>query len=128
MADQGSPVVLIVEDNKVLIRLAEMKLRKYPVRIVFAGDGYEAVTAFKREYFDLILMDVMMPHMNGFDATKQIRELELQTSRSRTPIIGVTASENREVCLQAGMDDFIMKPADYDRVVAVWLTERLRTG
>ena len=85
-----------------------------------AQDGQEAVDAFKREQFDLILMDVQMPIMGGFDATRRIREMEAAGDAPggpdrpvRVPIIAMTARAmkgDRESCLDAGMDEYISKP------------------
>ena len=77
-----------------------------------AGDGRQALEACKRQRFDLILMDIQMPEMGGFEATSVIRKVEIVTGR-HTPIIALTAHAmkgDRERCLQAGMDDYISKP------------------
>ena len=78
--------------------------------VVVAADGVEAVNAFGRERFDLILMDCQMPEMNGFEATRRIREL---AGNDRIPIIALTANAlpgDRRRCLEAGMDDYVTKP------------------
>jgi CheY-like chemotaxis protein len=82
----------------------------YTVKV--AGNGEEAVAATKRELFDLVLMDIQMPLMNGYEATDRIRQREKQTG-IHTYIIGLTAnamSGDKEKCLQAGMDGYISKP------------------
>ncbi len=104
--------ILLAEDNLVNQRLATLLLRKEGHTVVAASNGAEALHAAENETFDLILMDVQMPVMNGYDATNAIRRIENSTGR-RTPIIALTAHAmkgDREICLQAGMDDYLTKP------------------
>jgi len=104
--------ILLAEDNVVNQRLAVKVLTKRGYHVVVAGNGKEAVAAFEREPFDVILMDVQMPEMNGFEATAVIREKEKETG-SRIPIIAMTAHAmkgDRERCLEAGMDEYVSKP------------------
>ncbi len=78
-------------------------------------NGEEAVSLYKKESFDLILMDVQMPLLNGYEATQQIRIIEKDTGK-HTPIIGLTANAmkgDREKCLEAGMDDYVSKPVRF---------------
>jgi len=103
-------LVLVVEDNPENSTLAGKMLRSLGYSAEFAADGDKAVEAFVTGKYFAILMDVVMPSMNGIDATKNIRKVE---SKSRVPIIALTANvlpENRERCLAAGMDDFLTKP------------------
>jgi CheY-like chemotaxis protein len=104
--------VLIAEDNPVNQRLAAAILGKRGHTVVVAGDGRQAVEAFERERFDVALMDVQMPELNGFEATAKIREQEKATGE-RLPIIALTAhamTGDRERCLASGMDDYLAKP------------------
>jgi CheY-like chemotaxis protein len=104
--------VLLAEDNPVNQRLAVAILSKRGHTVVVAGDGRQAVEAFERERFDVALMDVQMPELNGFEATARIRQLE-QGTGDRLPIIALTAhamTGDRERCLAAGMDDYVAKP------------------
>jgi PAS domain S-box-containing protein len=123
--------VLLAEDNTVNRLVAEGMLKKLGVRTVAVENGAAALAALERERFDLVLMDVQMPWMDGFEATLRIRELEAAHSPSlspvRIPIIAITAHAmkgDHEKCLQAGMDDYIAKPITMKAladVVAKWL-------
>jgi CheY-like chemotaxis protein len=106
--------VLLAEDNLVNQRVVVRLLEKFGHDITVAHDGLQALNILKEESFDLVLMDVQMPEMDGFKTTKAIREREAGTSR-RTPIVAMTAHAmkgDRERCLAAGMDDYISKPVD----------------
>jgi len=114
--------ILIAEDNRVNQLLVTRILQKHGHTIVLATNGQEAVAAFRREAFDLVLMDVQMPEMNGFEATIAIRSLERETG-GRIPIVALTAhamSGDRERCVAAGMDGYLskpLKPADLVRII-----------
>jgi CheY-like chemotaxis protein/HPt (histidine-containing phosphotransfer) domain-containing protein len=104
--------VLVAEDNAVNRKLASSILQRAGHHAILVTNGREAVTAFEREQFDVVLMDVQMPVMGGFEATRLIRGLE-SGSGKRTPIIAVTAHAmkgDREACYAAGMDGFAPKP------------------
>ncbi|HZS03617.1 MAG TPA: response regulator [Blastocatellia bacterium] len=104
--------ILLAEDNKVNQTLAVRLLEKHGHSVVLASDGRQALAAWEREPFDLILMDVQMPEMNGLDATAAIRMKEQET-KTHIPIIAMTARAmkgDREECLAAGMDDYVSKP------------------
>ena len=104
--------VLLAEDNSVNQRVAVHLLEKHGHTVQVAVNGQRAVELFAQKHFDVVLMDVQMPEMNGFDATRIIRESERQTG-GHTPIIAVTAHAlkgDRERCLAAGMDDYVSKP------------------
>ena len=107
--------VLLAEDNVVNQRLAVRLLEKYGHRIRVVANGRDALTALACERFDVVLMDVQMPEMDGLDATVAIRRLEVQgcLAQRRVPIVAMTAhalSGDRERCLAAGMDDYVSKP------------------
>jgi CheY-like chemotaxis protein/HPt (histidine-containing phosphotransfer) domain-containing protein len=114
--------VLLAEDNPVNSIVATRTLEKRGHRVTLVSNGAAAVEAFKDERFDVILMDVQMPEMDGLEATKRIREVERGALR-RIPIIALTAHAlkgDRERCLAAGMDDYMTKPfraADLIRAV-----------
>jgi signal transduction histidine kinase/CheY-like chemotaxis protein len=104
--------ILIAEDAPVNQTLIATLLTKHGHLITLARDGVEAVAAYEAQNFDLILMDMQMPELDGLAATARIRRMEASNGR-RTPIIALTANayeSDRQRCLQAGMDDFIAKP------------------
>ncbi|MFL5815130.1 MAG: ATP-binding protein, partial [Bdellovibrionia bacterium] len=116
--DRSKYRILIAEDNSVnqMVALAQMKKLGYSAQAV--ANGKEAVDAFSTGSFDLILMDCQMPEMDGFEATKKIRELEASSGK-RIPIIALTANamkEDEEKCLQSGMTDFISKPVKQEQL------------
>jgi len=113
--------ILVAEDNAINRALAAGILEKRGHSLVHAADGREAVQAAAREAFDIIFMDVQMPEMEGFEATRRIREAELATGR-HTPIAAMTAhamAGDRERCLSAGMDDYLSKPLDKAALLAL---------
>jgi CheY-like chemotaxis protein len=104
-------LILIAEDNPINQKLVDLICRKAGYRTRIVPDGSTAVEAIRGGGIGLVLMDVMMPHMDGIEATRQIRALP--GAVSQTPIIAVTAhtdGENREACHVAGMNAFIGKP------------------
>ena len=112
--------ILLAEDNPVNRRVAEALLRKMGHSVTVAPNGKEAVDRCREHGFDLILMDVQMPEMDGIAATREIRTLE-NGARSRTRIIAMTANDqdgDRERCLEAGMDGFLGKPIDANQLSA----------
>ena len=108
--------ILLVEDNDLNQRLMKISLTRYKYIVTVAVNGLEGVQLFKNQKFDLILMDIMMPVMDGFEATKEIRNIESQdASLGHTPILAFTANTiniNREMCVRGGMDNIIEKPFD----------------
>jgi CheY-like chemotaxis protein/nitrogen-specific signal transduction histidine kinase len=119
--------VLLVEDNRINQMLAKRLLERWGHDVVLAETGREAVEAHARQKFDVILMDVQMPVMNGFEAAAAIRASE-GAPGDGTPIVAMTAHAmkgDRERCLEGGMDDYVSKPIDpavlfdtIDRVLA----------
>jgi CheY-like chemotaxis protein/anti-sigma regulatory factor (Ser/Thr protein kinase) len=110
--------LLLAEDNIINQKVAERSLKQIGIgSIDFATDGKRAVEMYAHNSYDIILMDVMMPVMDGIKATKLIREIEKSEQRPRIPIIAVTAGAlqaDREACFDAGMDDHIPKPFSQD--------------
>jgi CheY-like chemotaxis protein len=113
--------VLVVDDNAIIRRIAIMNLKRFGINAEVAVNGVQAVELVSHNRYDLILMDVAMPELCGLGATELIRKAE--HNGVRTPIVGVTASESRERCIAAGMDDYIVKPPDYERILRKWLPQ-----
>ena len=107
--------VLLVEDTPANRKVVQRVLQRRGHEVVVAVNGREAIEAFKEGAYDLILMDVQMPIMDGLEATETIRELERQESRRPTEILAMTAHSlrgDRERCLRAGMNGYLAKPLD----------------
>jgi len=105
--------ILLAEDNPTNQKLAVTLLGRAGYSADVVGDGRMAIETLERSFYDLVLMDVQMPEMNGFEATKAIRERE--GDEKHTPVIALTAhamQKDRERCLEAGMDDYVCKPIE----------------
>lgn len=113
MAERHPLRILVAEDNAVNQQLVMLMLQRLGYRADLAGNGAEAVDAVRRQPYDVVLMDVQMPEMDGLEATRHIRE---ETDASERPrIIAMTANAmagDREECLERGMDDYLTKPLD----------------
>ena len=112
--------ILLAEDNATNQRLAVINLETWGHRVTVADNGEKAVAAVEKEKFDLVLMDIQMPKMSGFEATATIRQCE-QITGTRVPIIAMTANAmagDRENCMKAGMDDYVTKPIRYRQLLA----------
>jgi len=107
--------ILLAEDGKTNQMVAVQVLKKLGYTADIALNGREAVEAWRHKKYDIILMDCNMPEMDGYEATRKIRELEAERNLKPTQIIAMTASvmmEDRELCIAAGMNDFTTKPVD----------------
>lgn len=117
--------ILLVEDNPLNVEVTRAALQQSRHRVTVVGNGLDALTLVDQEDFDLILMDISMPGMDGLEATRRIRAG--QSPNRTTPIIAMTANafaEDRERCAQAGMNDFLSKPIDINKLrklVTQWL-------
>jgi two-component system sensor histidine kinase/response regulator len=113
--------VLLAEDNIVNQRVAAGILRRKGHEVTIAGNGRDALTALEHGTFDIVLMDVQMPEMGGFEATALIRRQEAERGR-HIPIVAMTAHAmkgDRERCLDAGMDDYLSKPLEASTLLAI---------
>lgn len=106
--------ILVAEDNRINQRIAILTFKQLGVSIDIALNGLEALEMYRKKQYDLILMDMQMPEMDGLEATSEIRTFELESKMShRAVIVALTGSEpteKRDVCLEAGMNDYMEKP------------------
>jgi CheY-like chemotaxis protein/anti-sigma regulatory factor (Ser/Thr protein kinase) len=124
---RGGLSILVAEDNEINALLARALLQKLGHRPAVAANGQAAMESFQAAHsaglpYDLILMDVRMPGIDGLEATRRIRAVEQASGARRTPIIALTANafpEHREACLTAGMDGFLSKPLDREKLAAL---------
>jgi two-component system, OmpR family, response regulator len=113
--------VLVAEDDLTLRQMVGIMLSTREIPCLLVEDGQGAVEAWESGDYDLILMDVQMPAMNGLEATRIIREKE-KLQGGHVPIVAMTAharAEDQEICRTAGMDDYISKPIDFDLFYAL---------
>jgi two-component system sensor histidine kinase/response regulator len=120
--------ILIADDNVIDQKIALVLLKKLGLHADVAGNGVDAVSAVRGHRYDIVLMDIQMPEMNGYEATAAIRELEQATSSGQhIPVIALTGSEqqgDQERCIEAGMDDYIAKPVIFEQLkyaLSQWL-------
>jgi len=115
--------VLVAEDNEINQQVVSEFLQIGGLEVVLANDGEQALQRLREQQFDVVLMDMMMPRMDGLEATRQLRQ---ETRWAKLPVIALTANaspEDRERCLAAGMNDFLSKPIDPSelfRVLLLW--------
>jgi PAS domain S-box-containing protein len=113
--------VLVVEDNLINQKISSFSLKKAGMEVTLANNGQEAVELFKKQSFDVILMDIQMPVMDGYEATREIRKIE-KSLNTYTPIIALTANAmqgDAEKCIAAGMDNYLSKPFKIDKLIGI---------
>jgi CheY-like chemotaxis protein len=129
MASRHPLRILLAEDNVVNQKLALRLLQQMGYRADLASNGIEAVESVQRQTYDVVLMDVQMPELDGLDATRQICALMPAPGRPR--IVAMTANAmqgDREMCIEAGMDDYLTKPIRVDRLVEALAAVSVRNG
>jgi len=112
--------ILIAEDNLINQKLAIKMLEKHGYKASIANNGKEAISMMQKEKFDIILMDIQMPEMDGHEATYKIREIERKTGE-HIPIIALTAHAmkgDKDKCISSGMDDYVSKPIKVDELIS----------
>ncbi len=113
--------ILVAEDNAVNQRLVKLSLEGWGHKVTLANDGLEAVKAFSENRFDLVLTDLQMPNMSGFEATAEIRQIEKLRTLRRTPILALSANVLkgvRDECAKSGMDGYVSKPVRQQELLA----------
>jgi len=121
--DSGKKRILLAEDNAINQKVAVLMLKKYDQSIDIADNGRIAVEKFQTHEYDLVLMDLHMPELDGFEATLKIREIEQAENRhKKVKIYAMTASsitDESERCYAVGMDGYISKPFKAEEVINV---------
>ena len=113
------PQILVVDDDAVNRQLLSIFVKEFGGTAIAATNGKEAVRLYQEHHPDLVLMDIMMPLMDGIEATRQIRTYEQQENLSATPIIAVTGeigSLSQAACSEAGINTIVGKPIQFDRI------------
>lgn len=116
--------VLIVDDDVTMRWLLCKQLDKLNLQADSAANGKEALERVKKWPYQVILMDIHMPEMNGYDAARAIRNLEKHMEQEPVPIIAVTADPDSQLCLESGMNDYLQKPLDLEclrTTLAKWM-------
>jgi len=112
--------ILVVDDNLMIQEIIELLLQSDDCHITMVGNGRQAIEALAKDFYDLILMDLQMPEMNGYEATVRIRTMEQETGE-HIPILAMTGyplENGRKNCITAGMDDYLVKPFDVADLIA----------
>lgn len=131
--NHSSLSILIVEDEEINKYILTAFAKKRGWMITIANNGYEATKLSKEKDFDAIIMDIKMPVMDGYSATKIIKKNE-EISKKHIPIIAMTAyalRNDREMCLKNGMDDYIAKPVDSEElylIIEKWCAKKLNSN
>ena len=115
----GKKLILAIDDEKDILKLLQYNLEREGYQVLCAKTGEEGLESVRSKRPDLVILDVMMPGIDGLEAARRIRTAE--GDAVRTPIIALTANafaEDREACLAAGMDGFLVKPLDRDRLAS----------
>lgn len=115
--------ILLVEDNVLNQKVVTFNLRKKNYDVTSVSCGSDAIKEIKNNTYDLILMDIMLPEMDGFEITAEIRKYEIEAKiKKQIPIIALTANtldNDREKCIQAGMNEYLAKPFTAQELIAV---------
>jgi osomolarity two-component system sensor histidine kinase NIK1 len=115
--------ILLVEDNPLNQKVVTFNLKRYNYNVTSVMYGREAMELVKKRKFDLILMDIMLPEMDGFEVTQNIRKYEQESGvTEQIPIIALTANaldNDRDKCYKAGMNEYLAKPFTSDELIGV---------
>lgn len=109
--------ILLAEDDEMIEKITTFYLRRNGHDVDIAKNGDEAVAKFKEKEYDLILMDIQMPIMDGLQAVKEIRKLELEyLKKGHTTIIAITTNPDKAECMEAGVDGYAQKPFSFEEL------------
>jgi CheY-like chemotaxis protein len=109
--------ILLAEDDEMIEKITAFYLKRTGHEVDIAKNGNEALNKFKERKYDLILMDIQMPEMDGLQAIKEIRKLELDyINKGHTTIIAITTYPNKEECYKAGVDGYAQKPFRFEEL------------
>jgi len=132
MSDEKMYKILVAEDNTINIQVAKYILSPIASELDFVMNGEDVVDQYQKGQYDFILMDVIMPIMDGYEATAKIREIEAEKGDGFSiPIIAMTANnmyEEEQACLKAGMDGFLSKPFNVADIRSLLKTIGLQSG
>lgn len=122
--------ILVVEDNPLNCKILSFYLRKMDLQVVISSTGEEAVEIYRKEFFDFILMDLMLPGISGYEATNQIRKTEKDFYSGQTTfIIALTANTmdgDREKCIKNGMDEYMSKPFEISKLLDIFNSLKMK--
>lgn len=115
--------ILLAEDDEMIEKLTAYYLRQNGHEVDIAKNGNEAVQKFKNKKYDFILMDVQMPEMDGLQAVREIRKIEMDyLAKGHTTVIAITTNPDKDECLKAGMDGYTQKPFKLDVLSTLFST------
>jgi osomolarity two-component system sensor histidine kinase NIK1 len=113
--------ILLVEDNLLNQKVIMFNLKKFKYNVVAVANGFDAIETFKNQTFDLVLMDLMLPEMNGYEITEAFRKQEKEQGiENEVPIIAITANtldNDRQKCFDVGMNEYLSKPFTAEQLV-----------
>jgi len=113
--------ILLAEDDEMIEKITTFYLRRNGHDVDIAKNGFEAVSRFKQKEYDLILMDIQMPEMDGIQAVKEIRLLEAEyLKKGHTTIIAITTNPDKAECLKAGVDGYAQKPFSFEELATLF--------
>jgi CheY-like chemotaxis protein len=113
--------ILLAEDDEMIEKITSFYLRRIGHEVDVAKNGNEAVNMFKNRLYDLILMDIQMPELDGLQAVKEIRKIEEEYRKAgHTTIIAITTNPNKEECIEAGVDGYAQKPFSFEEFNALF--------
>ncbi len=115
---------LVVDDDEAIALMVKLQLRKLGVSADVAASGAQALDLFKDKNYDIVFLDIQMPEMDGFEATRELRAIEKQVPKGRSTIVAMTASLDEVRARASGMDDFLFKPFRLDnlkQIVDKWV-------